>query len=105
MKKFNVYIRTPNKMISYRGRVVRTPVELNGVTESEIGLIRSVINLEAISDYDISEINEKVILNIPNPIGDGREVICDSIYDIIDEKNTKRKTLLEKISDDEDIEF
>jgi len=100
MKKYNVYVRTPSKMIDYRGRVVRTPVELNGVTESELSLLKVKFNCDAITEYDISEIEQmsnEIFMSSPNPIGPEQKVIMDSIYDLEEKINTPKKTILNKI--------
>jgi hypothetical protein len=107
MKRFNVYIRTPGKMINYRRRVVRSPVELNGVTESEVNLLKVQFHCDGITDFEISEIDSNnhqendVMFNSPNPISPGQEIIMDSIVDVEESistpKSTMEKILLEDV--------
>ncbi len=77
MKKYKVKIRTPNIMILWRGKLVRTPVNLIA-EEKDLSKIQLFIHTEGITDYDISEYyNDNYVFDTPEMIG--KEIIVEEI--------------------------
>ena len=101
MEKFyKVKIGTPNKFFIYKGRPVRSPVELK-VTEKELKIIKMKIITDGISDYSINEISdEKIITDIPSVIG--KEIIVEKV---IKENEVSPKSILDKLLIEEDSEI
>jgi len=94
-KKYRVDIRTPNKIIFYNRRAVRSPVVLE-VTERELKIIQMKIRSDGIEKYSINEIKDEPMLDIPSSIGP----------EILVEKETKKEeteadTILNKLLNDE----
>lgn len=56
MKKYQLRIKEPNKVIQIRGRNIRTPL-VTVLNEDEISLIRSLIKYNSITNYDIEELD------------------------------------------------
>lgn len=100
MKKYRIRIRIPNRMIMWKGKPTRTPVELIS-TEKELLTVQLFIRSEGITDYDITEIDDfenNSTFNVSEMIGE--ELIIEEISkkeEKEDDKNDEPKSILDRL--------
>lgn len=94
MKKYNVIIKTPNRMFSVKGILVRTPAKWIA-DEDEIKNIRLKITSEGIENFSIEEIDpdKKEEAVVDEKI---EEVTEDIIEDQVEPTSTLEKLMAEK---------
>jgi len=91
VKKYMIEIRTPNRMFSVRGVLVRTPAKWI-VNETEVNNIKLKITSEGIEKFSIEEYDPTKIEQ-PKP---KKEVTVDTITDL-EEEIKEPTTTLEKL--------
>jgi hypothetical protein len=77
MEFFNVHLRTPGRMIVFKGKSSRTPVTFEKLNKVEVDYIKRWITRESISDYLIEPFGNssvKVKTNVAQKIKQGQNV-------------------------------
>lgn len=94
-RKYKVNINDPGRLIFFRNREVRTPVEVE-VLESELDYIKLKIRANGIVDYSISLVNNEVSM-LDLSFENDKEME-EPLVEELEECNQEPKTLLEKLS-------
>lgn len=67
MKRYNIKIKTKNKMIPIKGRMIRSPVEFS-VPESKLSFYKLMIKKLSINEYTITDfVGEEIKLKKLQP--------------------------------------
>ncbi len=94
MKKYKVTIKTPNRMFSVNGILVRTPAQWTA-NESELGNIKLKIESDAIDNYTIEDYDPHVAVKPKQKV---------QVEKVVEPKPKKKKeavSILEKIVEDD----
>jgi len=93
-RKFRVEIGAPSRVIVFKNRSMRTPVELI-VWESDLELLRLRLNLEQIVDYTITLLGEETEVLTTPVLQIHENVITEPTVEELE--NSEPKSTLEKL--------
>lgn len=98
--RYRLEIKQPNKMFVVRGKQIRTPLVIDNVTEQELHLFKTKIQLEGIdkSKYSIIPMEEVKQEDKNEQKIEEEQISEETIYDLEDDK----EPFLDSLTDDED---